>query len=122
MVSRGNNVQLPEVAVYKNDTENPELAFTSGGGFSNLYPMPAYQKAAVESYLKNYNPAHPSYSALATIKPNPAKIDIDALQGNTSGVYNRIGRAYPDVSVSDMLRSLAMDRLRRVFSGASGNY
>merc|ERR1719321_1569325 len=46
----------------------------SSGGFSNYWPMPAYQKEAVEKYL--------TYNKL------PAK----------SRGYNVSGRAYPDIS------------------------
>ncbi len=44
-----------------------------GGGFSNVFPMPEYQKAVVEAYLNG--------------KDVPSK-----------GLFNTSGRAYPDVS------------------------
>ncbi|RYG68943.1 hypothetical protein EON64_03960 [archaeon] len=47
---------------------------TSGGGFSNLYPTPDYQQAAVTSYLTS------------------------TLSSPPQGGYNRGGRAYPDIS------------------------
>uniref|UniRef100_M4BFP3 subtilisin n=1 Tax=Hyaloperonospora arabidopsidis (strain Emoy2) TaxID=559515 RepID=M4BFP3_HYAAE len=47
---------------------------TSGGGFSNIYPMPDYQRTAVERYL--------------TTRDIPA----------APGFFNASGRAYPDVS------------------------
>lgn len=46
----------------------------SGGGFSNFFPMPSWQKAAVSQYL-----------SVAQDLPNPS-------------FYNATGRAYPDVS------------------------
>jgi len=46
----------------------------SGGGFSNFFPAPAYQKQAIANYCKN-----------AQDLPNPS-------------FYNLSGRAYPDVS------------------------
>jgi len=46
----------------------------SGGGFSNFFPMPQYQKAAVAQYLSTGQDL-----------PNPS-------------FYNGTGRAYPDVS------------------------
>lgn len=47
---------------------------TTGGGFSNVYPMPAYQKAAVARYLQSRRvPTEPGY-------------------------FNATGRAYPDIS------------------------
>lgn len=59
--------------------------FSSGGGFSNIYPMPSYQQAAVENYLTNHNPGYPSYAGNASFG---------------TGLYNRAGRAYPDVSAN----------------------
>ncbi|CAI5720515.1 unnamed protein product [Hyaloperonospora brassicae] len=47
---------------------------TSGGGFSSIYPMPDYQRTAVERYL--------------TTRDIPA----------SPGFFNASGRAYPDVS------------------------
>ncbi|CAF1275823.1 unnamed protein product, partial [Didymodactylos carnosus] len=59
-----------EVAVsYENDH------FTSGGGFSNLQSMPSYQKHVVEEYLYEQKCQLPS-----------------------SSMFNRTGRAYPDLS------------------------
>ena len=36
----------------------PEVAphFSSGGGFSNFYTVPDYQKKAVDEYYANYDP------------------------------------------------------------------
>lgn len=47
---------------------------TSGGGFSNIYPMPEYQRKVVERYLTTRN--------IPT----------------TPGFFNSSGRAYPDVA------------------------
>jgi len=85
----------------------PERAvsnFASGGGFSNTFAQPEYQANAVNSsvqfprshlgnilltpsrFFTNHNPSFPSYSSL------------DGTIGANGGVYNRIGRAYPDIS------------------------
>ena len=54
-----------------------EQVIFSGGGFSNNFKMPDYQKNAVEGFLKNHPP---SYSTT---------------------VYNATGsRAYPDISAN----------------------
>lgn len=74
--------------------------YSSGGGFSNIYPIPKYQQQAVAGYLEKHTPPYKSYASLAANAPNPAKVDIAELQGNTGGLYNRIGRAYPDVSAN----------------------
>ncbi|KAF2669928.1 subtilisin-like protein [Microthyrium microscopicum] len=63
-----NNTQT-EVAAY-------QKPYTSGGGFSNAYAQPSYQKAAVSSYLNSHQPPN---------GPDPAR-------------YNASGRAVPDVS------------------------
>ncbi|KAF2094775.1 putative protease S8 tripeptidyl peptidase I [Rhizodiscina lignyota] len=62
---------------------------SSGGGFSNYFTQPSYQRAAVQGYLSNHNTL-PYYLA------NEAATNI----GANGGVYNRAGRAYPDVSAN----------------------
>ena len=55
---------------------NPETAvtrFASGAGFSNYFGAPAYQQSTVNNYIKNLN-------------------------GEYDGLYNKSGRAYPDVA------------------------
>lgn len=52
----------------------PEVAVNfSGGGFSRYFPQPSYQKGAVDAYLYNLN-------------------------GEYEGLFNRSGRAYPDIA------------------------
>jgi len=60
----------PEVAAF--DADN---GFSSGGGFSNYFPRPAYQERAVTAYLANLNSSY-AYP----------------------GLYNSSGRAYPDIA------------------------
>lgn len=62
--------------------------FSTSGGFSNYFPQPDYQKAAVEKYFKRAHLTYPYYSEMG--------VDVN----NTTGLYNRIGRAYPDVSAN----------------------
>lgn len=65
--------------------------FQSGGGFSNVFPTPEYQKAAVDEYLDKVGPTLGFGSYNQTI--------VDGNFSNvTSGVFNRGGRAYPDVA------------------------
>lgn len=82
-ISPGAAVTAPEVAV------NPEInmcaatdpgypyRFSSGGGFSNDFARPAYQDAAVSSFLNS----------------NTTKLPANV-------TYNRTGRAFPDVSAN----------------------
>lgn len=78
----GSTTLPPGGNVYK-DEEISTTRFPSGGGFSNIYPAPAYQQAAVANYLTNHNPPYPYY----TYGP-----------GYGNGIYNRTGRGYPDVA------------------------
>jgi tripeptidyl-peptidase-1 len=78
---------LPPGASVQTDAETAVTRFGSGGGFSNIYPMPGYQKAAVQAYLTNSPPPYTAYQG--TDNQNI---------GAGGGVYNSAGRGYPDVS------------------------
>ncbi|KAF2092604.1 tripeptidyl-peptidase 1 precursor [Rhizodiscina lignyota] len=58
----------PEVVAF-----DPHNNFTSGGGFSNYFPQPSYQAEAVAGYLKT-------------------------IGNEFSSLYNKSGRAYPDIA------------------------
>ncbi|KAF8134388.1 peptidase S8/S53 domain-containing protein [Boletus edulis] len=79
MVPSGSSVYEPETAC--------EKVIYSGGGFSNYFEMPDYQKTAVEHYLTNY---HPDYSA---------------------DIWNSTGksRALPDISANGANYVVAVD-------------
>lgn len=62
--------------------------FTSAGGFSNYFPIPGYQRSAVETYFKTAKLDYPYYSEL--------EVNVNT----TKGIYNRIGRGYPDISAN----------------------
>jgi len=66
----GGTKNYPEVVAY-----DPRNGYASGSGFSNYFSRPAYQKdsGVVEKY-------------------------IESLGGEFDGLYNKSGRAYPDVS------------------------
>lgn len=64
--------------------------FPSGGGFSNVFPQPSYQKTAVSTYLKDTAPKLNFTSYKNTITDG----DFSKVK---SGVFNVFGRAYPDV-------------------------
>ena len=66
--------------------ESATDSFASGGGFSNVYPTPDYQKDAVNSFFTSHNPSFQGYN---TTNGNIPK---------TGGVYNRAGRGYPDIA------------------------
>lgn len=87
LTTLGATVLPPGADVHK-DSEIAVTRFPSGGGFSNIYPRPSYQAAAVSKYFANDNPAYPSYSC---------EYNSSACFSN-GGVYNRAGRGYPDFS------------------------
>ncbi|KAK5112826.1 hypothetical protein LTR85_011160 [Meristemomyces frigidus] len=96
----GKTVYEPESAVYDPAGHPYSTNFSSGGGFSNVYPIPEYQKSAVATFFADHNPTYPSYSALAANAPNPVHPNVTLLSGATGGIYNRIGRGVPDVAAN----------------------
>jgi len=81
-----------------NKNTNVEGAWIhSSGGFSNYFPRPAFQNAAVEHYLEN-----------APLPPNP------------NGRYTTTGRAYPDVSAIGALEPVFADGIYMPIGGTSG--
>ncbi|KAM0318569.1 hypothetical protein ACHAO8_001660 [Botrytis cinerea] len=87
----GHTVFEPESAANDLIGQPYARAYSSGGGFSNVYEIPSYQKEAVASYFKNHNPSYPYYEATAG-----SNVSI----GANGGVYNRAGRGIPDVSAN----------------------
>ena len=63
------------------------VRLASGGGFSNRLPAPWYQKDAVTTYLRDNPPPFASYN-----------VSEGETVGARGGVFNRGGRAFPDVS------------------------
>lgn len=70
-----------------------DLEFSTGGGFSNYFPRPSYQKAAVNSYFADHDPGYPYYEFNGVDFRKPGN-NI----GANGGIYNRNGRGFPDVS------------------------
>ncbi|KAF7586002.1 hypothetical protein BBP40_009725 [Aspergillus hancockii] len=78
---------LPPGADVHEHQEQATTSFASGGGFSNIYNRPDYQNTAVEQYFANTKLSYPYYES----------VDNSSFAAN-GGIYNRIGRAYPDVA------------------------
>ncbi|XWX01507.1 hypothetical protein V2A60_009535 [Cordyceps javanica] len=76
-IPEGNSIDDDEVA-----TES----FASGGGFSNIWPQPDYQKSAVSSWFSKHDPGFPNYSTKDGVIPT------------SGGIYNKAGRGFPDVA------------------------
>ena len=90
----GKTVFEPESAVFDPAGHPYHVNYSSGGGFSNVYPIPDYQKSAVDLYFKDYNPPYPYYSTLVNDSSQFADLGADG------GIYNRIGRGIPDVAAN----------------------
>ena len=85
----GNPVTAPEQAVFQ--------LYPSGGGFSNVFPRPAFQEAQVANYLSKYPPPYPA------------------------STFNASGRAYPDVAANGLNFSVAIYGELQLVSGTSAS-
>lgn len=96
----------PEV-VMSDNLGGSAVNFSSSGGFSNYFPRPTYQDGHVETYFHRAHLTYPYYS------------ELEANLSTVKGVYNRIGRGYPDVSANGARFPAAMDGALYHFYGAS---
>lgn len=95
---------LPPGADAQSDAEVAVTRFPSGGGFSNIYATTAYQKHAVQKYFDIAQPPYPYYSG----------VDNSSFGAN-GGIYNRGGRAYPDVAaIGDNVVIFAQGKAARI--------
>ncbi|KAF2101778.1 subtilisin-like protein [Rhizodiscina lignyota] len=83
----GHTVFEPESAANDLAGAPYKTAYSPGGGFSNIFPIPPWQETAVASYFKHHNPPYPYYSGNEPL-------------GYGGGLYNRSGRGYPDVAAN----------------------
>ncbi|KAI0451280.1 peptidase S8/S53 domain-containing protein [Xylaria acuta] len=82
----GNDTDSGERAVSKPGT-GPANAYYSGGGFSNIFPVPSYQASAVKKFMKNYAPNYgPNvYNDTGKARGFP---DVAAIGLNVATVWN----------------------------------
>ncbi|KAI0885109.1 subtilisin-like protein [Annulohypoxylon maeteangense] len=73
------------------DAEEATDRFRSGGGFSNIYEAPEWQKGVVDGYLGKANLSFEGYEGGGGNYTNP-RAGI--------GRYNKLGRGYPDVAAN----------------------
>jgi tripeptidyl-peptidase-1 len=78
---------LPPGANAAIDAEISTTRFPSGGGFSNIYGTAFYQAGSVAKYFAENNPPYKFYESIDNSSFNAG-----------GGIYNRIGRGYPDVA------------------------
>ncbi|ORY58836.1 putative protease S8 tripeptidyl peptidase I [Pseudomassariella vexata] len=96
----GYTVFDPESAAYDPAVTPRSVNYSSGGGFSNVYGVPHYQKKAADTFLKDHNPPYPYYRGLSQNALNPTLPNVTALAGDTGRIYNRDGRGIPDVAAN----------------------
>lgn len=78
----GHTVFEPESAANDPAGDPYSSAFSSSGGFSNIFDAPAYQKEAIATYFADHNPPYPYY--------------FNGQYNSTNGgLYNRNGRGIP---------------------------
>ncbi|KAK3347336.1 peptidase S8/S53 domain-containing protein [Neurospora tetraspora] len=77
--------------------ERATSRFASGGGFSNIFPSPFYQVSAVTSYFAKVA-SQLNFTGYDIPEPVATNFTISNDTDLGSGVYNRAGRGYPDVS------------------------
>lgn len=88
MVAKGKSPSDPEVVTDQ---------FSPGGGFSNMWTTPDYQKSAVDGFFANHDPGFKSYkTANLTIPKN-------------GGIYNRAGRGFPDIAANGLFGVVAFN-------------
>ncbi|ETI25224.1 hypothetical protein G647_04597 [Cladophialophora carrionii CBS 160.54] len=90
----GATTGYPESAAWRKLSSG--LYFNSGAGFSNYFDMPAYQAETVNAY-------------------------VDGLGGLYDGLYNKSGRAYPDIAAIGQLFPVVWNGTTVNLVGTSGS-
>ncbi|RAL62091.1 hypothetical protein DID88_002577 [Monilinia fructigena] len=91
----------PEVAAYRPTGIDPidgkkHGGWSTGAGFSNYFARPSYQDKVVSAYIKNLN-------------------------GTFDGLYNKSGRAYPDISAQGTYFAYVWNQTYGSISGTSAS-
>ncbi|EXJ59953.1 hypothetical protein A1O7_04101 [Cladophialophora yegresii CBS 114405] len=94
VTSVGATTGYPESAAWRKLSSG--LYFNSGAGFSNYFDMPAYQAETVNAY-------------------------VDGLDGLYDGLYNKSGRAYPDIAAIGQLFPVIWNGTTVNLVGTSGS-
>jgi tripeptidyl-peptidase-1 len=106
MLTSDQTVNDPE-SVLRINLGGDAVNFSSAGGFSNYFPRPSYQDSAVAKFFEIANPPYPFYSEFSP--------DFTT----TTGLYNRIGRAYPDVAANGANLQIFLDSSEIMIFGTS---
>ncbi|KAK0099785.1 hypothetical protein ONS95_005829 [Cadophora gregata] len=94
---KDHDIKNGEVAVALPFAPNPKRDYYSGGGFSNVFSQPSYQAEAVSNYLTTYPPPYGEH------------------------IFNRSGRAFPDVSAIGLNVSVVLGGGVTVAGGTSSS-
>jgi len=90
----------PEVSAYRPTGLGPDgknhSFYASGSGFSYYFPRPSFQDAVVPPYVK-------------------------ALKGKYNGLFNKEGRAYPDISAQGLYFAFVFNLTESSISGTSAS-
>jgi tripeptidyl-peptidase I len=89
----------PEVTAYrpgKSVNGTVKGSYSSGGGFGNYFDIPAYQSEVVRDY-------------------------VESLNGEFDGLYNKFGRAYPDISAQGQDFAFFYNGKEGLISGTSAS-
>lgn len=78
---------LPPCTDVNSHQQSATTSFPSGGGFSNIYARQDWQAEAIKQYFAKNDPGYPYYES----------VNNNSF-GENGGIYNRMGRGYPDVS------------------------
>ncbi|EED18810.1 protease S8 tripeptidyl peptidase I, putative [Talaromyces stipitatus ATCC 10500] len=105
------NLTAFNIATGAGPTSPPYDFFATGGGFSNYFKPAPFQALAIEEYLKKDLP----YQSLPYYEINADATNI----GEKGGVYNRIGRGYPDVSANGAFLLTYVNQTAGTFFGTS---
>ncbi|KAJ7844129.1 peptidase S8/S53 domain-containing protein, partial [Mycena olivaceomarginata] len=90
---------LPSGASAEADEEIAVTAFPTGGGFSNIYKRPRWQKVAVNTYLIDHKPSYELYDFDPDYETGPAGEGYDC----KGGIFNKGGRGYLDIYYIDSI-------------------
>ena len=105
------NLTAFNLATGSGPTSPPYDFFATGGGFSNYFTPPSYQASAVAAYLEEDLP----FQSLPYYEINADATNI----GQNGGVYNRLGRGYPDVSANGAFLLVYNNLTELTFFGTS---
>ncbi|KAL2069566.1 hypothetical protein VTL71DRAFT_14245 [Oculimacula yallundae] len=103
-----------EEAVAQETEDSIFGTFSSGGGFSNVYPAPDYQRKALKTYFSSHNPPYDSYAAFGTFH-NPGDVAANG------GLYNALGRGIPDVSANGDNITIVYQGQKALAAGSSAS-